>query len=262
MKRTTKSIAKMKGVSKVAMITAYDALFARLADAAGADIILVGDSLGNTFMGFDSTVPVTLEMMAHHTAAVARANPDAMVLADIPFGCAGMSFDRLLDDCRALYQKASAEAVKIEGGAEIAEKVAGLASAGIAVMGHIGLRPQQVFKLGGYRKFGKTPEERAALVADAKALEEAGAFAVLLEMVDDSAAEAVTKALSVPTIGIGSGPACDGQVLVCTDILGLSSFTPSFAKKYADLTAEISRAYSEYVADVRSGAFPTAREAK
>ena len=120
----------MKGVSKVAMITAYDALFARLADAAGADIILVGDSLGNTFMGFDSTVPVTLEMMAHHTAAVARANPDAMVLADIPFGCAGMSFDRLLDDCRALYQKAGAEAVKIEGGAEIAEKVAGLASAG------------------------------------------------------------------------------------------------------------------------------------
>ena len=252
MKRTTKSIAKMKGVSKVAMITAYDALFARLADAAGADIILVGDSLGNTFMGFDSTVPVTLEMMAHHTAAVARANTDAMVLADIPFGCAGMSFDRLLEDCRALYQKAGAEAVK----------VAGLASAGIAVMGHIGLRPQQVFKLGGYRKFGKTPEERDALVADARALEEAGAFAVLLEMVDDSAAEAVTKALSVPTIGIGSGPACDGQVLVCTDILGLSPFTPSFAKKYADLSAEISKAYSGYVADVRSGAFPAPREAK
>lgn len=246
----------MKGVSKIAMITAYDAIFARLADAAGVDIILVGDSLGNTFLGFDSTIPVTMAMMAHHTAAVARAKTDALVVADMPFCCAHFAFDKLLEECRMLFQLSGAQAVKLEGGAEIADKIAALTAAGIAVMGHIGLQPQQVIKLGGYRKFGKTPQERDSLVADAKALEKAGVFSIVVEMTDPVAAEAVAKAVSVPVIGIGSGVNCDGQVLVCTDILGLSEFTPSFAKKYADLTSVVKNAYGEFVADIRNSKFP------
>ena len=193
MKKTVRSISKMKGGEKIAMITAYDAIFARLADEAGADMILVGDSLGNTFLGFDSTVPVSLEMMLHHTSAVARAKTDALVIADIPFGCAHFEFDRLLEDCRALCQKAGAEAVKIEGGAKMADKIGRLCDAGIAVMGHIGLQPQQVLKLGGYRKFGKTREEIDELVADAKALENAGVFSIVLEMCDEGTSYADQK---------------------------------------------------------------------
>lgn len=262
MKKTVRSISKMKGGEKIAMITAYDAIFARLADEAGADMILVGDSLGNTFLGFDSTVPVSLEMMLHHTAAVARAKTDALVVADVPFGCAHFEFDRLLDDCRALCQKAGAEAVKIEGGAKMADKIRRLCDAGIAVMGHIGLQPQQVLKLGGYRKFGKTREEIDELVADAKALENAGVFSIVLEMCDEAATEAVTEAVGVPTIGIGSGPKSDGQVLVCTDILGLSKYTPPFVKKYADISGDILKAYSQYVDEVRGGEFPVSTQKK
>lgn len=256
MKITTKTILKSKGNSKLTMITAYDAIFARIADKAGAEIILVGDSLGNTVLGCGSTIPVTIDIMAHHTAAVARGTTDALVVADLPFGCAHFGFERLLEDCRTLFQRGNAQAVKIEGGAEISEKVSKLTAAGIAVMGHIGLQPQQVFKLGGYRKFGKTPQERDQLVADAVALEKAGVFAIVLEMVDETAAEAVTNAVNIPTIGIGAGTACDGQVLVCYDLLGLSQFTPSFAKKYADLSEIMTKAYSDFVADVRDGSFP------
>ncbi len=259
MKKTIKTIHKLKGVQKAVMITAYDAIFARLADKAGADMILVGDSVGNTMLGFDSTIPVTMDMMVHHTAAVARAKPNALIVADMPFARAHYSFDSLLNDARRLLQEGGAEAVKIEGGAEMADKIKRLTDAGIAVIAHIGLQPQQVLKLGGYRKFGKTPNEREQLLADAKALEKAGAFAILLEMTDETAAAEITKAVSVPTIAIGSGTECDGQVLVCTDILGLSEFTPSFAKRYAELGTAIENAYSQFASEVRNGQFPASK---
>ena len=256
MKTTVKTISAQKGVSKISMITAYDAVFASLADSAGADIILVGDSLGNTVLGFESTVPVSMKMMLHHTAAVARATKNALVLADIPFAVAHKKFDSLLKNASALVQKAGANAVKIEGGRKMAKKISKLTDAGIAVMAHIGLEPQQVLKLGGYRKFGKTDEEKQRLIEDAKILEQAGAFALLLEMTDFDVAEEITRTISIPTIGIGSGVGCDGQVLVCTDILGLSENPPKFVKQYADLNKIISEAYTSYIDDVKNSRFP------
>ena len=256
MKTTVKTISAQKGVSKISMITAYDAVFASLADSAGADIILVGDSLGNTVLGFESTVPVSMKMMLHHTAAVARATKNALVLADIPFAVAHKKFDSLLKNASALVQKAGANAVKIEGGRKMAKKISKLTDAGIAVMAHIGLEPQQVLKLGGYRKFGKTEEEKQRLIEDAKILEQAGAFALLLEMTDFDVAEEITRTISIPTIGIGSGVGCDGQVLVCTDILGLSENPPKFVKQYADLNKIISEAYTSYIDDVKNSRFP------
>lgn len=256
MKTTVKTISAQKGVSKISMITAYDAVFASLADRAGTDIILVGDSLGNTVLGFESTVPVSMKMMLHHTAAVARATKNALVLADIPFAVAHKKFDSLLKNASALVQKAGANAVKIEGGRKMAKKISKLTDAGIAVMAHIGLEPQQVLKLGGYRKFGKTEEEKQRLIEDAKILEQAGAFALLLEMTDFDVAEEITRTISIPTIGIGSGVGCDGQVLVCTDILGLSENPPKFVKQYADLNKIISEAYTSYIDDVKNSRFP------
>jgi len=256
MKKTTKTILKKKGAEKIAMITAYDSVFARLADAADADIILIGDSVGNTVLGYESTVKVTVDDIVHHSSAVARTNPEALILADLPFGCAHFSFDKLLSDCRRIIQEGGAEAVKIEGGAAIADKIAKLVRAGIAVMGHIGLEPQQVLRLGGYRKFGKTEDEKKSMLADAKALEDAGVFALLLEMTEPETARAVTRDVKVPTIGIGAGADCDGQVLVCTDLLGLTENPPPFVKQYANLKSQIEGAYSKYVAEVRSGKFP------
>lgn len=259
MKTTTKTILKKKGVEKISMITAYDALFARLADDAGVDLILVGDSLGNTFLGFESTVPVTLDMMVHHVAAVSRAKTNALVIADMPFAVAHKNFDILLDACSRFLQESGAQAVKIEGGKIMAEKIRGLVEAGIAVMGHIGLQPQQVLRLGGYRKFGKTPQERESIIADAKALQESGVFAIVLEMCDEETAKAVSQAVSVPIIGIGSGADCDGQVLVCTDILGLSENAPSFAKQYANLRSEVVSSYKNFIADIKNGDYPSAK---
>lgn len=255
MKVTTKCIRKKKGVEKISMITAYDAMFARLADEAGVDIILVGDSLGNTILGFESTVPVTLEMMAHHVRAVARANTNAMVVADMPFAVAHKSFDTVLDACAELV-RSGAQAVKIEGGAKMAEKIGCLVEAGVAVMGHIGLEPQQVLKLGGYRKFGKTPEERQKLLKDAAELQKAGVFSIIAEMCDAEAAKELSASVDVPVIGIGSGPDCDGQVLVFADALGLTQTPPSFVKRYADLRTAVIGAYSNFVSDIKNGIFP------
>lgn len=256
MKKSVKSIVSAKGNEKISMITAYDALLASLADRAGTDIILVGDSLGNVVLGFENTVAVTIDMMCHHTAAVVRGTQNALVLADIPFASAHRHFDSLLDDCCALVQTAGADAVKIEGGRAMAEKISKLTDAGIAVMAHIGLEPQQVLKLGGYRKFGKTDAEKQKLIDDAKALEQAGAFALLMEMTDAETAAEITRTVSIPTIGIGSGSGCDGQVLVCADILGLSKNPPKFAKQYANLDSQITDAYARFIADVKSGEFP------
>lgn len=241
----------MKGSDQIVCITAYDAVTARLADAADTDVILIGDSVGNVVLGFESTVPVTADMMAHHTAAVARARPNALVATDIPFGVAHGDFSDLLKICMRLMQKCGAEAVKIEGGAEMAPTVARLTAAGVPVWAHIGLQAQNVFQEGGYRKYGKTPEERAALLAAAKAHEKAGAFALLLEMMPSDLAAEITRSVSIPTIGIGAGKDCDGQILVMHDVLGLTPRRPSFAKLYCDAGAQIVSALRAYRDDVK-----------
>jgi 3-methyl-2-oxobutanoate hydroxymethyltransferase len=224
---STQTIRKLKGRTKVVCTTAYDAAFASLADSAGVDLILVGDSLGTTFLGFSSTIPVTVDMMLHHTAAVCRAKPNAIVVADMPFGVASRPIAELLAICTRFLQECGADAVKLEGGAEIADKIRPLRRWHPCVV-H---RPvaQRVFQLGGYRKFGKTEGEVRQLVEDAKAVEAAGAFCVVMEMVTPECAARVTEAVGIPTIGIGAGPHCDGQVLVCTDMLGLTpGGVPSF----------------------------------
>ncbi len=241
----------MKGSDQIVCITAYDAVTARLADAADTDVILIGDSVGNVVLGFESTVPVTADMMAHHTAAVARARPNALVATDIPFGVAHGDFSDLLKICMRLMQKCGAEAVKIEGGAEMAPTVARLTAAGVPVWAHIGLQAQNVFQEGGYRKYGKTPEERASLLAAAKAHEKAGAFALLLEMMPSDLAAEITRSVSIPTIGIGAGKDCDGQILVMHDVLGLTPRRPSFAKLYCDAGAQIVSALRAYRDDVK-----------
>ena len=231
---------------------------ARYADEAGVDLILVGDSVGTTQLGFETTIPVTLEMMLHHTAAVARAKPQALVVADIPFAVAHGEFKDLLEACRRLMQIAGAEAVKIEGGASMAPKIERLTNAGIPVLAHIGLLPQQFHQLGGYRKFGGSEAEKLILVADALALEKAGCFAVLCEMVDGSVASTIAQELALPLIGIGSGPHCDGQILVTNDLLGMTAgHVPSFVKQYADLGNQIRGAFEAYAEDVRKGNFPS-----
>lgn len=251
MKRTTKTLRQAKGKSQIVCITAYDAVTARLADAADVDVILVGDSVGNVVLGFDSTVPVTVDMMAHHTAAVARTRPNALIAADIPFGVAHGEFSDLLKCCMRLMQECGAEAVKIEGGAEMAPTIARLTEAGVPVWAHIGLQGQCVFREGGYRKFGKTEQEYAEILAAAKAHEAAGAFALLVEMMVPELAAEITRSVSIPAIGIGAGKDCDGQIIVMHDILGLSPKKPSFAKVYADLFSQAREAISAYRDDVR-----------
>lgn len=253
MKRTTKTLRQAKNVSQIVCITAYDAVTAKIASAADVDVILIGDSVGNVVLGFDSTVPVTVDMMAHHTAAVARTHPDALVATDIPFGVAHGDFSDLLKICMRLMQDCGAEAVKIEGGEEMAPTVARLTAAGVPVWAHIGLQAQNVFQEGGYRKFGKNDAEFQKILAAAKAHEKAGAFALLLEMLTPELAAEITRAVSIPTIGIGSGKDCDGQIIVMHDILGLSPKKPSFAKIYADLGTQAVAAVAAYRDAVKSG---------
>ncbi len=257
MKTTTQTIRSLKGTRPLVALTAYDYITARLASEAGGDLILVGDSLGTTILGFGTTVPVTLEMMLHHTAAVARARPDSLVVTDIPFPEAHREPDQLLASCSRCLQDAGAEAVKIEGGAAMAERIARLVAAGIPVLGHVGLLPQQIYELGGYRKFGKSSQEREKILADALAVERAGAFAVVAEMLDAGCAREVRDALKVPLIGIGSGADCDGQILVSHDMLGLTvGKTPSFVKRYANVGETFGKAFKEFADDVRDRKFP------
>ncbi len=242
----------MKGAEQIVCITAYDAVTARLADAADADIVLIGDSVGNVVLGFENPVPVTVDMMAHHCAAVARAHPNALVAVDIPFGVAHGEFSDLLKICMRLMQQCGAEAVKIEGGAEMAPTVARLSAAGVPVWAHFGLQAQRVLQEGGYRKYGKTETERAELLAAAKAHEKAGAFALLLEMMPADLAAEITRASSIPTIGIGAGTDCDGQIRVMHDLLGLTPRRPSFAKLYCDAGTQIVDALKIYREDVKA----------
>lgn len=255
---TTQTIARLKGERPIVAVTAYDALMAGYADAAGVDLILVGDSVGTTQLGFESTVPVTLDMMLHHTAAVTRAKPQALVVSDIPFAIAHGDFADLLHACSRLMQEAGAEAVKIEGGVSMVPAIERLTRAGVPVLAHIGLLPQQFHQLGGYRKFGRSEAEKVVLVDDALALEKVGCFAVLCEMVDGTVAGVIAQQLTVPLIGIGSGPHCDGQILVTNDLLGMTiGHVPSFVKQYAQLGDQVKAAFAAYANEVKNRDFPS-----
>jgi 3-methyl-2-oxobutanoate hydroxymethyltransferase len=258
--RTTDLAAKKARGERIAMLTAYDALLARLLDRAGVDVILVGDSLGMVALGYATTVPVTLDAMVHHTQAVVRGTTRALVVADMPFLTYQTSADDAVRNAGRLIQEGGASAVKLEGGRAVAPVVQRLVTAGIPVMGHVGLLPQAVHQLGGLRRQATTEPGAAALVEDALALEAAGTFAIVVEHVPDEVARRVTGVLRVPTIGIGAGPGCDGQVLVTPDLLGLSDGSaPPFVREYAHLGAVIEAAARAYVDDVVHGAFPTPR---
>src|SRR5438270_3982962 len=221
---------------RITMLTAYDAAFARLLDRAGTDVLLVGDSLGMVIQGHDTTLPVTMDQMVYHCAAVSRTTEHAHLVGDLPFGSYQTSADEAVKNAMRIVSEGGVESVKLEGGAEYADVVARIVRAGVPVMGHIGLTPQSVHKLGGYVVQGRTEEKAAKLLTDAKALEKAGCYAIVLEMVPQELAAEITAAVSIPTIGIGAGAACDGQVLVIYDLLGLNpSFTPKFVKRYVDL---------------------------
>ena len=257
MKKTVQTIRNSKGERRLAAITAYDALMGALASRAGMDIILVGDSVGNTVLGHPTTVQVTMDVMVHHTAAVRRAEPESLLVADLPFAQAHREREAVLEQCARLVQEGGAEAVKIEGDASLEPVLSHIINAGIPVLGHIGLLPQRVNALGGYRKFGKTPEEHQALLEDAAAMERAGCFAVIGEMIEPAVAAEITQSIGIPHIGIGCGPGCDGQILVCTDMLGFQSkFHPSFVKTYANLEETILEAFRSYGQEVQDGAFP------
>lgn len=249
-------VAMKKRGEKITVVTAYDFTFARLLDEGGVDMMLVGDSLGTVIGGQDTTLNVSMETMLYHVQAVARGRKRAFVIGDMPFMSYQASADEAVRNAGRLLQ-AGAESVKLEGGEPILETVRRIANADIPVMGHLGLTPQSVHRMGGYKVQGRDPEQRAKILRDAKGLEDAGAFALVLEGVPADLAAEVTALLRIPTIGIGAGAACDGQVLVCYDLLGLfSEFTPKFVKRYAELGRAVKDATSQYVQEVRAGTFP------
>ncbi len=251
-------IKQMKGTTRIAMMTAYDFPMAKIVDEAGIDIILVGDSLGMVMLGFDSTLYVTMDMMTHHCAAVSRGVTNALVVGDMPFMSYKITPEQALENAARLIQEGGVEAIKIEGGAEMAHITHRLVDAGIAVMGHIGLTPQSIHLLSGYKIQGKDHEQVKGLLEDAKALEDAGAFCLVVEAVPEEVGKFITEHVSIPTIGIGAGRFCDGQVLVINDILGLTfGKIPKFAKQYRNLKEEIAHAVQEYLKDVRDNTFPS-----
>jgi len=247
---------KKKG-EKITMITSYDYPFASLADQVGIDVILVGDSVGMVVLGYENTLPVTLEDILHHTKAVTRAVKRALVVADMPFLSYQIGVKEAIINAGRLIKEGLADAVKIEGGKNVTHIVKALVDANIPVMGHIGLTPQRIKIFGRYRVRGKSIDEAIKLINDAKALEEAGVFSIVLELIPAEVAKIITEEVSIPTIGIGAGPYCDGQVLVIHDILGLfERFVPKFVKRYTNLSDEIRKAISEYIADVKEKRFP------
>jgi 3-methyl-2-oxobutanoate hydroxymethyltransferase len=241
---------------RIAVLTAYDATMARLLDGAGVDALLVGDSLGMVVLGHDTTLPVTLEAMIHHTRAVVRGTTRALVVADMPFLTYQVSVTEAVRNAGRLLQEGGAAAVKLEGGRPILDVVARLVDVGIPVMGHLGLQPQSIHQVGSYAKQATEPRDAARLVEDALALERAGVFSLVLEQIPATLAEDVSRRLAIPTIGIGAGPGCDGQVLVSHDILGFFDRVPPFVKQYARLNETIAAAARDYVDDVRAGRYP------
>src|SRR6202790_284231 len=261
LQRKTRAADYHSNFQKITCLTAYDYPTARLLDEAGVDVILVGDSLGMVVLGHESTLPVTIDEMLHHTRAVRRGTRRALLVADMPYGSYHTDLTESLHNAMRFVKEAGVEAVKVEGGERRLELIARLTEAEIPVMGHVGLTPQSVNALGGYRVQGKTVDSAEQLLRDARAVEAAGAFAVVLEAVPRELAAQITRELRIPTIGIGAGPDCDGQILVVHDMLGLTfDQTPKFARKYANVGEIISSAVREYSADVRSGNFPTDNE--
>jgi 3-methyl-2-oxobutanoate hydroxymethyltransferase len=246
---------------KITCLTAYDYPTARLLDQAGVDILLVGDSVGMVVLGYDSTLPVTFDEILHHTRAVRRGTQRALVVADMPYGSFHVTIEESVRNAVRLIKEGGAEAVKIEGGERRIELIARLVEAEIPVMGHVGLTPQSIHALGGFHVQGKTADAARQLERDARAVQSAGAFAVVLESVPRDLSARITEKLHIPTIGIGAGPECDGQILVLHDLLGLTQgHKPKFARKYVDLSSEISRAVTSYCEDVRTGSFPSDAE--
>ncbi|MBA7467726.1 3-methyl-2-oxobutanoate hydroxymethyltransferase [subsurface metagenome] len=251
---------KQKG-EKITMLTAYDYSTAKIVDEVGIPLILVGDSLGMVVLGYESPISVTIEDMLHHTKAVVRGTKQAMVVGDMPFMTYHISIDEALRNAARFIQEGGAQAIKLEGGVTVAEKVRRIVECGIPVMGHIGLTPQSIHQFGGFKVQGRTPEAAVKILKDAQALEEAGAFAIVLETVPAPLATLITQKIGVPTIGIGAGIGCDGQVQVINDILGsFADFVPKHAKQYAKLTDIMSSAVTEYYNEVKAGSFPTAKQ--
>jgi 3-methyl-2-oxobutanoate hydroxymethyltransferase len=246
---------------KFAMLTAYDYSTAQIIDRAGIPLILVGDSLGTVILGYDSTIPVTMDDMIHHTEAVVRGTKNALVIGDMPFMTYQINVEQALTNAARFIQEAGAQAVKLEGGITVADKVKKIVDCGIPVMGHIGLTPQSINQLSGHKIQGRSIEAARRLLADARALEEAGAFAVVLETMPAELSAYITSKIGIPTIGIGAGAGCDGQVQVISDILGLfTDFVPKHAKQYANLAEMIAKGVTDYAKDVKDGNFPTAQQ--
>jgi len=261
LQRKSSSAASQTNPQKITCLTAYDYPTARLLDEARVEVLLVGDSLGMVVLGYESTLPVSIEEMLHHTRAVRRGTRRALVVADMPYGSYHSDIAESVRNAMRFVKEAGAEAVKVEGGERRLELIVRLTEAEIPVMGHVGLTPQSVNALGGYRVQGKTVDAAEQLLRDARAVEAAGAFAVVLEAVPRELAAQITRELRIPTIGIGAGPDCDGQILVIHDLLGLTfSATPKFARQYANAGKMIARAAREYCEDVRGGTFPSDRE--
>lgn len=259
-KLTVRDISAMKEKGeKITMLTAYDARFASLVDEAGIDMVLVGDSLGMVVLGYESTVPVTMDEMIHHAKAAQKGVRRAVLVGDMPFLSYQVAQREAILNAGRFLKEAGCDAVKLEGGAEVGGTVAAIAKAGIPVVGHIGLTPQTAGQLGGYKVQGQELESARKMLSDAKALETAGAFALVLECIPDRLAAAITEAITIPTIGIGAGPHCDGQVLVTHDLVGMfEKFVPRFVKQYANLAPQIKEAIGAFRDEVRSGAYPDA----
>ena len=257
-KVTVPEIRKMKQKGeKITALTAYDYSFARILDEAGVDILLVGDSLGSVIQGLESTLPVTLEEMIYHTKTVVRGRKRALVVADMPFLSFQVSIEEAKRNAGRFLQEAGAEAVKVEGGVRILETIKAIVQMEIPVMGHVGLTPQSIHRFGGYRVQGKEKEQREVIMQDALAVQEGGAFSVVLEGIPMDLAKEITRRLSIPTIGIGAGIDCDGQVLVVHDMLGLfEMYTPKFVKRYADLKGVMADAVKNFIAEVKEEKFP------
>jgi 3-methyl-2-oxobutanoate hydroxymethyltransferase len=259
-KPTVLELRRSKG-ARLAMLTAYDFPTAKLVAEAGVDLILVGDSLGMVVLGYDSTVPVTMDDMVHHTKAARRGAPQAFLIADLPFLSYG-TLDEALVNCARLMKDAGADSVKLEGGKEVAPLVEGLVRAGVPVLGHVGLTPQTASALGGYKLQGKDEDNARRILEGAQALEQAGCWGVVLELVPAPLAKLITAKISIPTIGIGAGADCDGQVLVFHDLVGMfSGFTPTFVKRYTEAGSAIRDAVAQYADEVRNGSFPSQSQA-